>query len=255
MGLTWFELEVGYPSSPKAKALQVRLKNPTADAYPMRLWAYCYLNEVFRFDGVAAESTIEDACAWRGKHGALVAALLDCRILDRDGDALVAHGVEERLAAAQGRRGAAAERQRRWRDRQRDVTDHGDGDVTRDVTRESPVTSRSYQPTNQPTDQPSSLRSPAAGGRAGGNGVPVLGPLGSGVRASVAKGLRHGLKPPASQPDADEFEARIRGLGGVDQAVEYLAATCRTRDTEPQGVGLLLEWLRDLGPMPEEVSA
>jgi hypothetical protein len=91
-----------------------------------------------------------------------------------------------------------------------------------------------------------------AGGRAGSKKAGVrLGPLGAQLVAEVASGLNHGLKRPKSQADADEFERRIAAMGGVAPALDYVAATCRAQETEPEGVGLLLLWLRDLGPIPE----
>jgi uncharacterized protein YdaU (DUF1376 family) len=102
------------------------------------------------------------------------------------------------------------------------------------------------QPARLPSGLPTDL--PPARSPAGGRANTKLWPLGAEVAARVGRGLHKALKPLASQADADEFEWRIRNLGGVDAAFEYFAKTCRERDTEPEGVGLLLLWLRDLGP-------
>lgn len=115
--MRWFEVEVGYADGPRMVDLAMRLKNPLAEAYPMRLWAYCYDQEVCRFSGPAAVATVERAARWRGKAGALVAVLLETGHLDRDGDALVVHGVGKRLDAARKRQADSAERQRRHRER------------------------------------------------------------------------------------------------------------------------------------------
>lgn len=148
MALTWFELEVGYPTGPKAQALKALLRQPHADAYPVRLWAYCYMQEVARFEGPAAVGIIETAAGWRGAPGALVAALTSCGFLDTAGDAYEVHGVRRRLEEAWFRRDAAAKRQRK----------HRDSSVTNaSVTRDSRVshgvshaeTDRPTRPTNQ----------------------------------------------------------------------------------------------------------
>ncbi len=131
-GLSWFELDIDFHRHPKTVALQVELRNPTAEAYVSRIWAYCYHNAVDRFEGAAAVATVEQAAEWKGKTGRLVSALLLVRYLERQGDALVAHGVAERLGPHLKAKRAAAERQQRRRDKLAGVT----GDVTEDVTRD-----------------------------------------------------------------------------------------------------------------------
>ena len=91
-----------------------------------------------------------------------------------------------------------------------------------------------------------SARSARGDGRAGEE--VTLGSLGSEVVAKVSEGLGTVLLPLKSQDEADEFEARVERQGGASEAVAYFASTCRSRDTAPEGVKLLLIWLRDLQP-------
>ena len=65
-GLPWFELDVDFPESPKCLALAHRLKEPLAEAYLVRLWAYCYRHATDRFKGEAAPSAVEGVARWRG---------------------------------------------------------------------------------------------------------------------------------------------------------------------------------------------
>lgn len=115
-GLPWFELDVDFHEHPKTMALQVLLKNPCAEAYVSRVWAYCYRQAVDRFSGPAAVVMVEHAARWKGRAGLLVEAMVETGFLDRDGDVLVAHGVRERLGPHLEHREKSAERQRRRRD-------------------------------------------------------------------------------------------------------------------------------------------
>ncbi len=150
-GLTWFELDVDFSEHPKTVALAVALKNPLAEAYVSRIWAYCYKNARDRFSGPAATATIEQAARWTGKPGHLVAALLQVGYLERthDNSVTIAHGVGERLGPHLAARAAAAERQRRRREKAaRDLERHAG------VTRDDPVTSPvSHTPTRQRPDR------------------------------------------------------------------------------------------------------
>jgi hypothetical protein len=114
-GLAWFELDIDFSDHPKTVALAVALRNPLAEAYVSRLWAYCYRHALDRFTGLAAVATIEQATRWKGKTGHLVTALVDAGFLDREGEDLVAHGVADRLAPhlAKRERDSVAARERR----------------------------------------------------------------------------------------------------------------------------------------------
>jgi hypothetical protein len=97
-GLPWFELDTDYHDSPKVEALKSRLRNPEADAFPSRLYAYCYRHAQDRFDPEVAPHTIEAAAKWRGRRGFLFDALFAVGILEREAGKVVVHGVSERLA-------------------------------------------------------------------------------------------------------------------------------------------------------------
>jgi hypothetical protein len=139
-GLPWFELDTDFHESPKVRALASRLREPLADAYVARLYAYCYRHARDRFDPEVAAETLEEAARWRGRRGVLFDALFAVGVLEREAGKVVVHGVAERLAPHLAKRIGDAERQQRRRDKlmmsgkkTRDVT----GGVTRDVTRES----------------------------------------------------------------------------------------------------------------------
>jgi hypothetical protein len=136
-GLPWFELDVDFHESPKVRALATRLREPLADAYVARVYAYCYRHARDRFDPEVASETLEEAARWKGRRGVLFDALFAADILERVAGKVVVHGVEERLGPHLAKRLTDAERQRRRRSkatasigRPPCVTP----DVTRDVT-------------------------------------------------------------------------------------------------------------------------
>jgi hypothetical protein len=255
-GLSWFELDVDFHEHPKTVALQVALRNSTAEAYVSRLWAYCYHHATDRFVGLAAPAIVEQAAKWKGRAGHLVTVLLEVGFLERDGGDLVAHGVRDRLGPHIKARRDAAERQRRRRERlvddERDVT----RDERRDVTGMSPVYSNrdKNRDSSEITIGSEKARDPdlrplASSARAG-KGKPVgLAPLGAEVVAAVSAGLGWALRPLRDHAEAEEFERRIAAFGGgAEEAISYFAATCRKRDSRPESVQLLLLMLRDLDP-------
>ena len=75
-GLPWFELDTDFHDSPKVRALCARLREPLADAYVARLYAYCYRHARDRYEAETAEEVIEEAARWRGKRGGLLGAFL-----------------------------------------------------------------------------------------------------------------------------------------------------------------------------------
>jgi len=135
-GLPWFELDTDFADNPKIRALAVRLREPLADAYVARLYAYCYRHARDRFDAEVASDTVEDAVRWRGRRGTLFEALFRADILERDAGRVIVHGVKDRLGPHLSKRLGDAERQRRRRDRVAESIGRS-GDVTHDVTRES----------------------------------------------------------------------------------------------------------------------
>lgn len=143
-GLPWFELDVGFHEDPKVKALVARLREPLADAYVARVYAYCYRHARDRFDPHDAAVTLEDAAGWRGRRGALFDALFAVGVLERDAGKVVVHGVAERLGPHLAKRIQDADRQRKRRakatssiGRPPDVTRDDHQDEARDDQRES----------------------------------------------------------------------------------------------------------------------
>ena len=114
-GLPWFELDVDMPDDPKFVALGARLKNPLAFAYAVRLYAYCYRHGTDRFTGPGAVFTIETACGWRGKTGALFSAMRAEAVIDVEGETFIVHGVAKRLGPHLAKRVRDAERSRERR--------------------------------------------------------------------------------------------------------------------------------------------
>jgi hypothetical protein len=139
-GLPWFELDTDFADGPKIAALCSRLREPLADAYVARIYAYCYRHARDRFDVGVASDTIEGAARWRGRRGVLFDALMAVGILERDNSKTIVHGVEERLGPHLSKRISDAIRQREHRDKvAKSVGRNGSvtRDVTCDVTRES----------------------------------------------------------------------------------------------------------------------
>lgn len=109
-GAPWIKLASDLPFHPKALALRRRLRDQRAWAWPVRLWLYAAR---FAPDGRFRDAAeVEAAAEWAGKRGALVAALLACRFLDRRGRQFTLHGWEEWT-------GGDIERMRRDRERKR----------------------------------------------------------------------------------------------------------------------------------------
>jgi hypothetical protein len=78
-----------------------------------------------------------------------------------------------------------------------------------------------------------------------------LGPLSAEVRRRCEEGLGYGLAP-CSQERADELERLLAAFGTADEAVDFIAATCRRRDTKPDSLGWLVTIL---GPVAGAKSA
>jgi hypothetical protein len=138
-GLDWFELDVDFHGDPKVRALASRLREPLADSYVSRLYAYCYKHAVDRFDPLAAAETIEEAVHWRGRRGVLFDALFAVEVLERDAGKVIVHGVAARLGPHLAHRDAAAARQRKRRDKAAKTLGRPDlvtAPVPRDVPRD-----------------------------------------------------------------------------------------------------------------------
>jgi hypothetical protein len=81
-----------------------------------------------------------------------------------------------------------------------------------------------------------------------------LGPLGAELMTAVAKGMASALEPLAAQEDADDLERLVpENFAGVDDALAYVAQTCRERSRpgNPYVIRtqrLVLAMLRDVRP-------
>jgi hypothetical protein len=241
-GLPWFELDVEFSENPKIRTLASRLREPLADAYVARIYAYCYSHAVERFDPSAAPEIIEDAARWRGRRGFLFDALMAVGVLEREAGKVVVHGVAERLGPHLAKREADAERQRNRRAKA--ATSIGRPKiVTPDVPRDVPVTSRvSHGGTRTETETTTSLaRTLPINGERGREEQTRLGPLGQKLVSAVEAGLGHGLTPPRNgQAEALERAVEARGY---DESLAFIASTCRQRDVEPQSVAWLVKVL------------
>jgi hypothetical protein len=244
-GLPWFELDTDFSDGPKIAALKARLREPLADAYVARLYAYCYKHVRDRFEPDVAAEVLESAVKWRGRRGRLFDALMQVGVLERDAGKVVVHGVAERLAPHVASLVAAAARQKRRRakvaksieqdaDVTRDVQRDVQRDVTGDVTRESRGTSRpalsmsvsgqcEYRISSS-DEATSTVPSPEAGAPAGG--------LEATHRTVTA--------PPSNGLDA-EAQAMLALLPA--KAVDVAAAL----DVPPAAVDLALEEFRRAG--------
>ena len=76
-------LDIDYVDHPKALKM-IALIGKNADIYPIRLWCWC---AKFARRGVidGGAGQIEEACRWTGKPGALHAALIAAKVLEKDG--------------------------------------------------------------------------------------------------------------------------------------------------------------------------
>ena len=148
--MDWFEMSVSYPRDPKFRPLRAKLKNPLAECYVLRLYAYCYEHERDHFHGEDVVAIIEeDACCWKGKTGALLSALIECGFIDRVGPELVVHGVRRRLEGALKRRADAQARWERFKDKH--------NAHPRPVANALPTDTANALPTHNPNARPPSL--------------------------------------------------------------------------------------------------
>ncbi len=138
--MAWIELHDTLPDHKKVLAVATALKadKDLIVGKLVRLWVWALNN---REDGRFSEQdidTIAEIMRFRGKPQKLIAALLDARLLDYDGCNYKIHDWDERvgmlLAKREVSRSQARDRQRKKRDRQRDISDTCHADVTRDKT-------------------------------------------------------------------------------------------------------------------------
>ena len=104
-GVKWFKVATDFPDDPKARRLALRLRDPNAGMYVVRLWAYCGKHALSgRIQGGAeAVAILEEEMRWKRAPGRLVEALLLCGdqaigepgFLELQGGAYLVHGWEE----------------------------------------------------------------------------------------------------------------------------------------------------------------
>jgi hypothetical protein len=244
-GLPWIKVWTAIGNHPKVQRLEKELGVRDALGIVIRLWCwtadYCPGGDIPAGDGdAAARAARGDAC--RKTPKVMLQALVTAGLIDKtplgfrvhDWDEMQVRHVEEE----EKRREQARDRKARQRARETVTVTR---DVTRDMGDESREVTRQIREDQDKTETPTVLPMPARR-RAGEAGK--LGPLAADLRKAVEQGVSHGLIPLATQPEADELEQLIERFGGVDEAVAFVAATVRKRDTDPQSMAWLLTVLR-----------
>jgi hypothetical protein len=252
-GLPWFELDVDFHESPKVRALASRLREPLADAYIARVYAYCYRHARDRFDPEVAAETIEEAARWKGRRSVLFDALFAVEVLKREAGKVVVHGVADRLAPHLAKREADAERQRRRRTKAAVSIGRPPG-VTPDVTRDNhpDVTRESRRDKDKDRDKDRS--------------VTVIQPatvVGSGLagevesfRAQLEARLGVPVLSVGKDPDsvAAFFASQLAAVGPSALIEECCDLARRSTSGTPSSLRWFVGWLRRL-PVPQEANA
>lgn len=246
-GLPWFEMDVDMPDDPKCQGLGVRLKNPLAFGYVVRLYAYCYRHGTDRFAAEAAPSIIEDACRWRGRTGALFSALSQEKFLDREGEMIVVHGVADRLEPTLAKRSRDRERMAERRanvartSRERSTNVSGDKDKDKDKDRSGTEITIGSDP---PTAFPSTARQPRAR-RAGGLDE---------FRGRLGRRLGLGRPVAVGRPfvaTVEFFEQQIAEVGEESVLADCAEFAQRERNgVVPGTLSWFVGWLRRLPEPP-----
>lgn len=282
-GLPWIKVWTVVALHPKVQRLEKELRLKDALGVVVRLWCwtadYAPEGEIPESDApTAAKFARGEAC--RTRPADMLSAFLAVGLLDHVPGGYRVHDWHEmqtkHVEAEEKRRDQAAERQRRFREKEearRSAERDSNAPVTRDVTRDVTVTSvtREEGEEDKREKKISHARSPqitvappeptTEGGRAGqtgGNGTArrkvFLGPLGAVVLSRCAQGLGKSLIPLSSSADAEALESAVRAHGGIEAAVGYFASTCRQRGDafDPQSARLVLDVLRD--PLPAETA-
>lgn len=253
-GLSWFRLDMEFFDDPKISALRSRLREPLADAYVARIYAYCYRHAKDRFDPAVASDTIEDAARWKGRRGTLFHALMAVEVLEREAGKVVVHGVKARLVDVVTQRGMDNERKRRWRAKLGKSLEGGNKvtrDETRDETRTSPVASASSPPS--PYHSPSQYidRSPSRDVERLGN-LPAAGSNGSSAPAAPFSGSPALLSLPGGDAEAEAIVSLLpakaadvaASLDVPRQAIEFALNELATKGVVQLRPGLVPIWER-----------
>lgn len=133
----YLEIDEGYPTHRKTLRLCAILKCDTADAYPPRLWSWA-MRAAKTGDLTGMEAAeVETSMRYRGKGGALYAAMVSAGFIDEVDGRVEIHDWMERTGAAIARMEASAEaskeRKRRWSDRKHERSENADGTPTERV--------------------------------------------------------------------------------------------------------------------------
>lgn len=107
--MPYLNLDLNYCEHPKTRRL-IALLGPEADIYPIRLWSYC--GKIHAKDGAMkgySRVEVEAVLGWKGRKGALVAALLKVGFISaKDGFSCVDWHQHQGHLEAFSRRGKAA---------------------------------------------------------------------------------------------------------------------------------------------------
>jgi hypothetical protein len=256
-GLTWFELDVDFHESPKVRALASRLREPLADSYVSRIYAYCYRHARDRFDPEVAAETIEEAARWRGRRGVLFDALFAVEVLERVAGKVVVHGVADRLAPHIAKRISDAERQRRRREKAASSIGRPLG-VTRDVTRDDlrDVTPPSHADRDKDRDRDQKQQPPPAADPATADDEALVDAFRTALAARLARPAQwFRVASPGNVAETRTLlAAELRRLG-VEHAADVAADRARDEGSVKQWFRWYLGPLQDAIPAPAAVVA
>lgn len=209
--MDWFEMRVGFHGDLKCLALRAALKNPLAECYVSRIWAQCYLQELDRVPADVGPAFLERSAEWKGKTGALVAAMLETGFLDRDGSDLVIHGVAKRLAKMRTFREKAAERKDRWEKKnaqERASVEKRERDQNGTGTHPERVPNDVQDRQDRPTDQPITDYTTGAAAPSSQAATPPAAPPATAGEEGDRSGTLGAFDLPSSRPTTVE---RLRG--------------------------------------------
>jgi hypothetical protein len=173
--MAWIELHDNLPDHPKVLDLAAALKmdKDMVVGKLVRLWTWALAN---REDGVFAErdiGTVAEVMRFKGKPERLISALVDTRLLDRDGESYAIHDWEDRVGMLLAKRETIREqsrlRKRKQRDKEKVVTRDisvTDGNVTPESHASHAVTVPKPYLNQNHTVEDTPLNPPAGGGDA-----------------------------------------------------------------------------------------
>ncbi len=120
MSYTWFRVDSSLADHPKVAELEVKLQNPLAGWYVIRLWSW---TQRYATDGVIVTARVGQAeayCRWPGKPGELIAVLVEVGLLDVQKKALEVHDWPEFQGklVEKSRRDAQAKKDKRAKEKE-----------------------------------------------------------------------------------------------------------------------------------------